>query len=258
MRVTYERTEAGVVERGFELEVEGERVPGILWLPEGARGARPLLLQCHGGTQHKRIDTIVARARIFVRYYGYASVALDAPGHGERATEADRERMRQRLAQGLRSLGPEELRAMAERNARAVREWKAALDAVQQLPEVGTGPVGWWGLSMGTAIGVPFVASEPRVRAAVLGLAGVRTEEFEQLARRITVPVMVMCQWDDEVAPRDSVLKLFDVLGSREKTLHANPGRHVEVPAYERVCWEEFFLRHLGRAADVPAAAGSR
>jgi dienelactone hydrolase len=248
VRIISETTELGVTERAFELEVDGERVPGILWLPEGAEGARPLLLQCHGGTQHKRIDTIVARARSFVRHHGYASVAIDAPGHGERATEEDRERMRRRIAEGLRALGPEELRAMAARNAQAVREWKAVLDAVQKLPEVGQGPVGWWGLSMGTAIGVPFVASEPRVRAAVLGLAGVRTEEFEQLARRITVPVMVMCQWDDEVAPRDSVLKLFDVLASKEKTLHANPGRHVEVPAYERAAWEEFFVRHLGRA----------
>jgi dienelactone hydrolase len=248
VRIISETTELGVTERAFELEVDGERVPGILWLPEGAEGARPLLLQCHGGTQHKRIDTIVARARSFVRHHGYASVAIDAPGHGERATEEDRERMRRRIAGGLRALGPEELRAMAARNAQAVREWKAVLDAVQKLPEVGQGPVGWWGLSMGTAIGVPFVASEPRVRAAVLGLAGVRTEEFEQLARRITVPVMVMCQWDDEVAPRDSVLKLFDVLASKEKTLHANPGRHVEVPAYERAAWEEFFVRHLGRA----------
>jgi len=250
VRFISESTELGVTERAFEIEVEGERVPGILWLPEGARGPRPLLLPCHGGTQHKRIDTIVARARSFARHHGYASVAIDAPGHGERATAEDRERMRRRLAEGIRSLGPEELRAMAARNAQAVREWKAVLDAVQQLPEVGEGPVGWWGLSMGTAIGVPFVAGEPRVRAAVLGLAGVRTDEYERLARQITVPVMVMCQWDDEVAPRDSVLKLFDVLGSKEKTLHANPGRHIEVPAYERAHWEEFFVRHLGRATE--------
>lgn len=254
MRIISETTELGVCERAFELEVEGERVPGILWLPEGASGARPLLLQCHGGTQHKRIDTILARARTFVRHHGYASVAIDAPGHGERATEEDRERMRRRLQQGLRTLSPEERRAMAERNARAVREWKAVLDAVRALPEVGEGPVGWWGLSMGTAIGVPFVASEPRVQAAVLGLAGVMTDEFERLAKSITIPVMVMCQWDDEVAPRDTVLKLFAVLGSEEKTLHANPGRHVEVPAYERAAWEEFFVRHLGRAPALAAA----
>ena len=33
--------------------------------------------------------------------------------------------------------------------------------------------LGYWGMSMGTGIGLRFVASEPRVKAAVLGLAGV-------------------------------------------------------------------------------------
>lgn len=257
MRFTYETTELGVTERGFELTVAGERVPGIVWSPEGETGERPLLLIGHGGMQHKRIDTILSRARTFVRHHGYAVVAIDAPGHGERITPEEAERMRELRRTGLRQMTPERLRQMAARNAQAVGEWKATLDAVQELDYVGRGPVGYWGLSMGTAIGVPFVASEPRIRAAVLGLAGLRSGEFEQAARSITIPVMVMCQWDDEVAPRDSCLALFDALGSREKTLHANPGRHVEVPAYEREAWEAFFVRHLG-SARTPAAAGTR
>jgi dienelactone hydrolase len=249
MQFAAETTELGVTERAFEVTVEGERVPGILWLPEGARGPRPLLLLCHGGMQHKRVDTLLAKARAFVRHHGYACLSIDNPGHGERASEAELAQARAlRGAGSLPPIDPERMRQLAARVSRAVGEWRAALDAAQQLPEVGAGPVGWWGLSMGTAIGVPFVAGEPRVRAAVLGLAGVRNEEFGRLARQITVPAMVMCQWDDEVAPRDSVLALFDALGSTEKTLHANPGRHVQVPLYERQAWEEFFTRHLGRA----------
>ena len=254
MQFTSETTEQGVTERGFDLHVEGERVPGILWLPEGATGPRPLLLLCHGGMQHKRVDTILAKARSFVRHLGYACISIDNPGHGERASEAELAQARAlRGAASLPPIDPGRMKQLAARVARAVGEWKAVLDAAQALPEVGDGPVGWWGLSMGTAIGVPFVAGEPRVRAAVLGLAGVRNEEFGRLARQITVPAMVMCQWDDEVAPRDSVLALFDALGSSDKTLHANPGRHVQVPLYERQAWEEFFARHLGRAASPPA-----
>ncbi|WP_322794950.1 alpha/beta hydrolase family protein [Tepidiforma sp.] len=249
MQFTSETIEHGVAERSFAMEIAGERVPGILWLPAGASGPRPLLLLCHGGMQHKRVDTLLARARSFVRHHGYACLSIDNPGHGERASEAEFAQARAlRGAASLPPIDPERMKQLAARVSRAVGEWKAVLDAARALPEVGEGPVGWWGLSMGTAIGVPFIASEPRVNAAVLGLAGVRSDEFERAARAITVPVMVMCQWDDEVAPRDSVLKLFDVLGSKEKTLHANPGRHVQVPLYERQAWEEFFARHLGRA----------
>jgi hypothetical protein len=40
-------------------------------------------------------------------------------------------------------------------------------------------------------------------------------------------------QWDDERVPRVQSLALFDALASAEKTLHANPGKHGEVPASE-------------------------
>jgi hypothetical protein len=34
--------------------------------------------------------------------------------------------------------------------------------------------------------------------------------------------------------PRAHSLALFDALASPGKTLHANPGRHGEIPAFER------------------------
>jgi hypothetical protein len=52
-------------------------------------------------------------------------------------------------------------------------------------------------------------------------------------------------QWDDEIAPRELALGLFDLFGSAEKTLHANPGRHAAVPPTERAAAERFFRRHL-------------
>ena len=41
-------------------------------------------------------------------------------------------------------------------------------------------------------------------------------------------------------------LALFDALASAEKTLHANPGRHGEIPAFELDSSLRFFARHLG------------
>ena len=105
---------------------------------------------------------------------------------------------------------------------------------------------------MGTAIGLPFVATEPRIRAAVFGLAGLEnrpgSERFEQSARGLTIPVLFILQWDDELVGRKSGLALFDAIGSGEKALHVNPGGHVEIPPFERDAYEEFFLRHLGPA----------
>ena len=38
---------------------------------------------------------------------------------------------------------------------------------------------------------------------------------------------------------------LFDALGSREKTLHANTGGHTGVPQFEGDDANRFFVRHL-------------
>lgn len=115
---------------------------------------------------------------------------------------------------------------------RTVPEWREVLDAVQRLDHVGAGPVGYWGVSLGCGLGVPFVAAEPRVRAAVLGLGGLSVPG-DDTASRITVPVDFLLQWDDERVPRADGLALFDALASVDKTLHANPGKHAEIPELE-------------------------
>ena len=137
---------------------------------------------------------------------------------------------------------------MAERTQRAVPEWQAALDAALALDFVrSAGPIGYWGVSMGTAIGVPFVAAEPRIKCAVFGLAGLRPNnpEFEAAANKITIPVQFVFQWEDAVAPREHGIGLFNAFGSREKTMHINPGGHMDIPNFEGDAWEAFYLRHI-------------
>lgn len=139
--------------------------------------------------------------------------------------------------------GPDMVRAGAERAARAVPEWTATLDALQEAGHA-AGPVGYWGVSMGTVVGVPFVAVEPRVVAAVFGLAG---HSLADAAARVTVPLEFLLQWEDELVPRASGLALFDAFASPEKTLHANPGSHGAVPVFEVDSTVRFFRRHLGK-----------
>ncbi len=113
--------------------------------------------------------------------------------------------------------------------------------------------IGYWGLSMGTGIGLRFVASEPRIKAAVLGLAGLGVgmggAEFERAARSLRVPILFLFQWDDELITREAGLALFDAIGSTGKTLHVNPGGHIQVPVFENDSAESFFVRHLGPGA---------
>ncbi|MEO8540253.1 MAG: alpha/beta hydrolase [bacterium] len=255
MNFTSESTENGVSERSFELAVDGERVPAILWTPEGATGPRPIILMGHGGTQHKRVDTLLARARSYARHQRWASLAIDAPNHGERTTpEAQasaRANLEARMAGGARTVDAGFATRMSGLGSRAVPEWKAALDAVRSLSEVGEGPVGYWGVSMGTSIGVPLLAAEPRVQCAVLGLNGLRAgmDAFEEQAKAITIPLLFVFQRNDELVDMPAGLALFDAFGSKEKSMHVNPGGHVQIPAYEREDFERFFLRHLGPGA---------
>jgi hypothetical protein len=93
------------------------------------------------------------------------------------------------------------------------------------------------------ARGWPFAAAEPRITAAVFGLAG--HETLAEAAARVTVPIEFLLQWDDEFVPRDSGLALFGAFASGEKTLHANPGRHADAPAFELESSMRFFTRHL-------------
>ena len=147
--------------------------------------------------------------------------------------------IRARAAAG-EPIGPQVDRYNAALAVRALPEWQATLDA---LLDGADAPVGYWGVSMGSKIGVPLAAAEPRITAAVFGLAG--HETLAEAAARVTVPVEFLLQWDDELVPREEGLALFDAFASREKTLHANPGRHVGVPAFELESAERFFTRHL-------------
>ncbi|WP_028803797.1 dienelactone hydrolase family protein [Streptomyces sp. 142MFCol3.1] len=222
-------------------------IPGVLWTPEAAVGTRPLILMGHGGGRHKKDPDILALAHPLVARWGFAVVAVDVPGHGDRPTEENYDRIvtenQARVAAG-EELAPlmADFQALVARQT--VPEWQTVLDAVQQLDYVGAGPVGYWGVSLGCGLGVPFVAAESRVRAAVLGLGGALASA--EPAGHITVPVQFLLQWDDERVPRDQGLALFDALASAEKTLHANPGKHGEVPAHELESTLQFLARHLG------------
>jgi dienelactone hydrolase len=241
MRFTSQTSSDGVTEQFFTLN----EIPGVLWTPEGASGSRPLILLGHGGGQHKTAPGIVSRARRFAAA-GFAVVAIDAPNHGDRLQDEEFGRIAAEMRAGM-AAGENPGALVAGMHGylagQAVADWQAVLTEVQCLDQAGAGPVGYCGMSMGCGLGIPLIAAEPRIRAAVLGLLGVHG--LAQDAARITVPVQFLLQWDDEMVRRDQGLALFDALATAQKTLHANPGGHGDVPSFEVDSSLRFFTRHL-------------
>lgn len=251
MEILDEICEKGVVERRINLTVNREIVPGIHWLPEAIATPYPTVLIGHGGTQHKRVQNVLGLARTLVRHGGYGVVALDAPGHGDRMTEEQMQQQAELIArrQGdrLAPLSERRIRSLSGVAAQAVAEWKALLDDLASNPQWANGPFGYWGVSMGTAFGVPLLASEPRIVAGVLGLGALRegADNLRGQAAHIEIPLLFLFQWDDELMTREGGLALWDAFGAEEKTMHINPGPHVGIPIFERDAALAFYKRHL-------------
>ncbi|MEU9043839.1 MULTISPECIES: alpha/beta hydrolase [unclassified Kitasatospora] len=241
---TADSTANGIRERDFTV---GD-VPGVIWSPATTGTDRaPLVLMGHGGGNHKKHPAMSGRARLLVHGYGFHVAVIDAPGHGDRPRTAHDEAEIAEMFR-VRAAGEPEGPIVVRYNDHlaklAVPEYHATLDALQRLPEIGTdGPVGYWGINMGTTIGIPFVAGEPRITAAVFGQHW--PDVLAEQAKRITIPIEFALQWDDEHISREDGLALFDAFASKEKSLHVNAGKHKELPRFEADSGARFLARHL-------------
>ncbi len=212
----------------------GSPVPATLWQPAEGTGPWPAVLVGHGAGGHREAP-IVARAARELTALGCAVVSIDLPFHGDRTPP---EEVGLSAAERRSRIGLDGWRARnALATTEAVADWRAALDAAQGRADVTEGPAGYFGLSLGTRSGLPLAAAEGRIAAAALGLFGYSAETgpagVAEAARCVTVPVLFLLQWDDELYPRADGLALFDLLASPHKMLHANPGGHLDIPAAE-------------------------
>ncbi|WP_393076428.1 alpha/beta hydrolase [Streptomyces sp. LN704] len=252
LQYTAESSSNGVRERDFTVA----DVPGVLWSAASSTADRaPLILMAHGGGNHKKHPAMAGRAQRLVTGCGFHVAVIDAPGHGDRPRTAHDEA---EIAELFRARaagepeGPIVVRYNDHLARLAVPEYQVTLDALQELPEIGTdGPVGFWGINMGTAIGIPFVAIEPRISAAVFGQHW--PDVLAEKAKQITIPIEFDLQWDDEHISREEGLALFDAFASTEKSLHVNSGKHKELPRFEADSAVRFFARHLGGAVTAKA-----
>ncbi|HEX3621524.1 MAG TPA: hypothetical protein VHT97_04335 [Acidimicrobiales bacterium] len=192
----------------------------------------------------KREPRLVARARHSAAEHGYAVAAIDHPGHGGRPRSAVDEHARADLRRAMAAGEPvEEIfeSFIVPLIEKAVPEWQTTLDALLSLPDIG-GPVGYAGM---TAIGIRLAVVEPRIAAAGFFAGGYVPRALREEARRVTIPLLFLLQWDDEGNDRQLALDLFDAFGTKEKTLHANLGGHAGTPWFEVDDGDRFFARHL-------------
>lgn len=250
MHFTSETSSNGVIERNFTLD----EITGVLWSPTSATVGAPLLLFGHAGGMHKKAPGLVASALHSVTTYGFTVAAIDAPGHGDRSRDLQDQQWVEAIHRARAAVEPiaaiviDYNMSLAER---AVPEWQATLDALQALPEIGAeAPVGYGGMTLGVVTGLMLTAVESRIAALSIGGVFVHDALIEA-ARKITVPVEYRIPWDEDEIDHAAAIALFDAFGSTDKAMHAHPGRHNQVPEYERDSSVRFFARHLGRAADT-------
>lgn len=239
-----ESLSGGATLREFTIDAPERPVTGVLWAGPRTQPGAPLVCFGHGasGSRHQR--PIPRIARTLTVEHGYFALSIDGPVHGRRQVGPG----------GREAFWPEWRRPGTVEDM--VRDWRLALATVSSLPEVGEGPVGYWGLSMGTIYGAPFVAAEARISTAVLGLMGLVSEPehyaptIAAAAKAITCPVFFIWQLEDELFSRSECLALFDALGSENKRLHANSGLHPNVPLDELDFSVEFLTSQL--SGDAP------
>ncbi|WP_238423004.1 alpha/beta hydrolase [Gordonia sp. 'Campus'] len=244
--ISEQMLDGGVLEHEFTLD----DFSGILWTPPEASSSTPvplILIGQPGGFGIRRMyPRLLARA-LGAAAHGFAAVSIESPGAGGRTPlpGADQARadLRSAITAGRRPSGDVIDRLILPLVDQAVPEWQLALDEVLDRPEIGE-KVGFSGGVI--AVGTRLAAIDSRIAAAGLFAGSYVPRLTMEEARRITIPVHVLLQWDDEGNDRAMALDLFDAFASTEKTLHANMGGHTGVPQFAGEDAGRFFARHLG------------
>ncbi len=228
----------------FSLNVAGATVPGVLFLPDHQTAAVPLVLAQHGGSSDKQGQDIRDWAEIFVKENGLALAAIDGPVHGDRCTAGPNCASRAETVAAFFALW----KSPGSGIESMVGEWRAAIDWLCTDERIDANAVGWLGLSMGTAYGLPLLAIEPRIKAAALGMWGLSFENSERLAQdaaHVSCPVLFQQKWEDELFSREGQIALFEKIGSTQKWLNTYPGTHSRVQGQQLNDLTGFLLRRL-------------
>lgn len=216
----------------------GPGIPCSIW--SAARSPRGIVLLGHGLGVDRDHETVRVPARVSALDHEAVVVVPEIPLHG------------------VRDAHPRDPSGIVDRwqsfwAGGGATTLTAELGCVLRFARASYGPlpVSYFGLSLGTQYGIPFLAREPEVCAAVLGLFGSRPPPRSPLMNRdapaVRCPVYFVQKLDDELHGADSTTHLYQRLGAAEKVLDATPGGHAEtsMASVRKAC---AFLARGGRA----------
>ena len=218
------------------------KVTGAVWVPDEPRESNTVVAFGHGASGNRYQAPIPYIAHRLVKL-GVLCVSMDGPVHG----------LREKNGGGRRALGPElkNLDIVDQMN----QDWAMAIELACAQFDYRDEVFGYFGLSMGSIFGIPMLADRITrgrpVTAATLGLLGTTGaasqfgKNLQKAAGKIAPPILFLMQLEDELFPRSGYLELFDSFASKEKSIHANPGLHPEIPGIEIRHTLEFFQNQL-------------
>ncbi len=176
----------------FELTSRGDRVPGRLQLPTGPIPF-PLVITAHdlGGSKDS-----TATDALFAAWAGRgaAVAAVDLPLHGERAS-AKLSRRFLALLDGAAVLESFDAELWIDFVRQAVSDLRRSVEALTAHESIDASRVGFAGFGLGSIVGAPFCAEEPRIRAVALargrgGVGPVAVDPIAHVARLSPRPVL--------------------------------------------------------------------
>jgi fermentation-respiration switch protein FrsA (DUF1100 family) len=214
----------------LQLELSGERVPGILLLPLEPRPA-PAALLVHGYSSRK--ERMVDSVGLSLLAHGIASLSLDLPVHGERTAP-------------LESMSTRNPMELIRRWRLALAECAAAIGWLGAQPELDPHGLAILGYSLGSFLSVMVAAQDPAVRAVVLAAGGDLPPgtPFEHLIRTVADPVravhrlagrpllMVHGRRDRTVRP-EQAQRLFDAAGEPKELRWYDAGHYLPAAAID-------------------------
>lgn len=204
----------------FSFDLNGELVPGLMYLPVQFDAPMPFVLIQHPGMGSKDDYFVADVARMWARR-GWVCAGLDAPLHGDRRDHDPMALFRNR-------------ERYPEIRSQFAGEVTRMIDLLAAAYPIDLSRLGFTGFSLGSMIGLPAVASDGRFKAAAFclvgegGLAGDATGNESFVPSLGGVATRIVAKLQDELISREATEALYNALpGTKDITWL--PGGHFEI-----------------------------